>query len=355
MPILPTPTQKRRALQPLWAALEKNLLPRWQTGSVLLAVSGGIDSRALLETFACWKHRGRGQVIVAIVDHKTRNETTKEAFRIQARAKMLGFESVVYDLVEDLPYSEHVLRYERYEGLWRICHKLGCQLICTAHHQDDEAEGFLMDLLGLGGGREGSSMGSLDLGTKGVIVRPFLGVSKSQLQTALLALGITNAFQDPCDKRGIGARAYVRQNMLPLLEARRPSMRHRLVRKSRYNKLATYVLDQKAELLLCKEDGVVRIKFHNRGDFELVEHALTLGIRHLMPNEDMRNARPVVEKIAHVLQMQALHMQERLDPSSKLITLGALQFKTYVVSGVHIEIQKSSLLLRKIKASISAK
>lgn len=355
MPILPPLTEKRRALQPLWVALEKNLLPRWQAGSVLLAVSGGIDSRALLEAFACWKYRGNGPVIIGIVDHKTRRESTEEAFRVQARAKLLGFESVICTLANDLPYSEHVLRQERYEGLWRMCHQLDCRLICTAHHEDDDAEGFLLDLLGLGGGREGSSMGSLELGKKGMIIRPFLGVSKSQLQAALLALGVTNAFQDPCDKRGVGARAYVRQNMLPLLEAGRPSMRHRLVRKSRFNKLATHMLDQTADSLLHKESDVVHIKFRHKGDFDLTEHALGLGIRHLMPNEDMRSARPVVEQIARVLQMQALHMQERLDPQSKLITLGALQFKTYVVSGVHIKIQTSSLLLRKIKASISAK
>ena len=50
-------TEKRRALQPLWNTFDEHLKPHENRG-LLLAVSGGPDSLALLESFVRWPNRG---------------------------------------------------------------------------------------------------------------------------------------------------------------------------------------------------------------------------------------------------------------------------------------------------------
>lgn len=107
-------TQKRRVDQKLWNTLDEHLLTFVEHG-VMLAVSGGPDSRALLEAVASWPRRHRGRFLVVAIDHGVRKESSEEARLVTLRAKRLGFDAEVVPLRDVTSYSEADLRKKRYE------------------------------------------------------------------------------------------------------------------------------------------------------------------------------------------------------------------------------------------------
>ena len=85
-------THARRLVQPLWNALDATVVDDLPRGLVL-CVSGGPDSRALLEALATWRRRHDGRIVVASVDHGRRAGARAEVDAVVARAHALAFEA----------------------------------------------------------------------------------------------------------------------------------------------------------------------------------------------------------------------------------------------------------------------
>ena len=227
-------TEKRRLLQPLWNEFAKHLLPFKDEG-ICLAVSGGADSRALLESLACDPKRSQYKYLhVVIVDHGHRVQASAEASHLYQRAVRLGFNSEIKTIENNMKNTanEAILRDYRYDALWQIAKKHGCKCLCTAHHGNDNAEGFIMDFLGLGGGQDGAAMLAVAEVEDGKILRPFTYLKSSQLRLALLALGIKVYVQDEADARCEGARAQIRNVVFPFLQQLYPSAISRAFKES---------------------------------------------------------------------------------------------------------------------------
>jgi tRNA(Ile)-lysidine synthase TilS/MesJ len=222
-------TRARRALQPLWNALDD--VADACAGGVVLAVSGGPDSRALLEAFARWSRRPRDVVVVA-VDHGLRPAAPAEAAAVVARAMALGLEGRVASL-SGLRADEASLRAARHRALHAVAVGGGLGAVVYAHHRGDVAEGVLLHLAGQGGGRGGMSPGSVELIDGVARVRPFLGLDKATLAAALVALGIHDAVVDEDDVAGKNARARLRQRMAAALGEDRPGIEAALARHAR--------------------------------------------------------------------------------------------------------------------------
>ncbi|MFZ9888418.1 MAG: tRNA lysidine(34) synthetase, partial [Myxococcota bacterium] len=190
-------TARRRALQPLWSQLDRWLGPELQ-GGALLAVSGGPDSAALLEACATWPRRGSARLEVACVDHGVRPEAASEACGVKARAQALGLVAHVLTATT-VRADEASLRTLRYRLLWDCARERCLGAVVTAHHQGDDAEGLLLDLLGLGGGRGGAGMPHYAPQAGGILVRPFLDLGRSVLLSALRAVDAPPPLQDPDD------------------------------------------------------------------------------------------------------------------------------------------------------------
>src|SRR3989338_5640972 len=139
-------TKTRRLLQALWNVFDSLLLEHADQG-LILCVSGGADSRALMESAALWPRRFASICVVSI-DHGVRPESVLEARWVCDRARVLGFESKLLSLKSTVK-DEASLRKARYQAIWKQSQG---RVLVTAHHQDDQAEGFVMDLMGLGGG-----------------------------------------------------------------------------------------------------------------------------------------------------------------------------------------------------------
>lgn len=159
---------------------------------VLLGVSGGADSTALLVMAADWSNGRTTKLTAVTVDHGLRPESKDEAKSVAKLAKSLGVPHRILVWQGQKPKTgvEEAARKARYELLDDCAEKLGATHLATAHTQDDQAETVLMRLAagsgpaGLAGMRGSKRRGKL------VHVRPLLRTSKAQLIATLQARGI---------------------------------------------------------------------------------------------------------------------------------------------------------------------
>lgn len=203
--------------------------------SLLLAVSGGPDSTALLHGAARLASRHDWRVNVGHLDHALRPESADEAATVVVAARHLGLPVEVRRTdVRALAAAEHrsledAGRQARYRFLEEAATRLGPDvLIVTAHTADDVAETILIRL----------ARGSGLRGVRGIparrgrIVRPLLGARRAMLRGALDAAGI-GYLNDPSNADPAHARNRVRADLLPALERLNPAAVDALLRFGR--------------------------------------------------------------------------------------------------------------------------
>jgi tRNA(Ile)-lysidine synthase len=171
--------------------------------ALVLAVSGGPDSTALLWLAARWRKRTRtGPKLVAVtVDHGLRKQSAGEARAVKRLAASLGVEHVTMRWTGAKPSSgiPAAARDARYALLAKAARKAGATCILTAHTLDDQAETFLMRM-SRGSGLTGlAAMAHISRHGQVGIVRPLLDQPKSRLIATLEKAGIPFA-DDPTNR-----------------------------------------------------------------------------------------------------------------------------------------------------------
>ncbi len=171
--------------------------------ALVLAVSGGPDSTALLWLAARWrKRRKRGPELIAVtVDHGLRPESAKEAIAVKRLARELGVAHRTLRWTGAKPATgvQQAAREARYRLLTKAARAAGARHIVTAHTRDDQAETVLFRLArgsGLAGLAAMARVTDLD---DMFLVRPFLDVSKARLVATLTAARIAFA-EDPSNR-----------------------------------------------------------------------------------------------------------------------------------------------------------
>lgn len=144
-----------------------------EPGKYVVAVSGGVDSVALLSLLS---QQRDSQLIVAHFDHGIRADSGQDRIFVAELAKMysLPFRHAEGNLGAEA--SEAKARKFRYQFLRQVQQNGGAQAIVTAHHQDDLIETAFINLL-RGTGRKGLS----SLGSGEQLKRPLLHISKQQI------------------------------------------------------------------------------------------------------------------------------------------------------------------------------
>lgn len=186
-------------------------------GGVLLAVSGGPDSTALLHAAAT---AGGGIALaVATVDHGLRLEAAGEAEAVAELAKTLGLRhSTLRWETQPQGGIQAAARAARYRLLAAHAAEIGARLVLTAHTADDQAETVLMRLIagsgpaGLAGMRR-----QRPLAESIRLARPFLGLPKADLVAYCEAHALP-FLRDPSNADDRFARTRLR-SLMPRLAA----------------------------------------------------------------------------------------------------------------------------------------
>src|SRR5665213_1336541 len=175
---------------PIAAADAKRLFADWKAApAIVLAVSGGPDSIALMWLASRWRNAlARGPRLVAVtVDHGLRSEAAREAREVKRLARTLELPHRTLRWTGTKPKTglPAAARAARYRLLAQAARAHGATHILTAHTRDDQAETLLMRLL-RGSGVVGLAAMARESDREGVLLaRPFLNVSKSRLIATL--------------------------------------------------------------------------------------------------------------------------------------------------------------------------
>lgn len=188
---------------------------------LLLAVSGGSNSTALLVIAARWaKKRKRAPKLLAVtVDHGLRPEAKREAATVKRLARRLGVPhcTLRWRGVKPKTGLQEAARIARYSLLAQAAVRAGYEHILTAHTLDDQAETVLLRLArgsGLTGLAGMAHASALPVGAQTAIflVRPLLRIPKSRLVATLKAAGIGHS-EDPSNSDPRFTRARLRMLM----------------------------------------------------------------------------------------------------------------------------------------------
>ena len=200
---------------------------------LILAVSGGPDSTALLHGAAALAARRGWWLTVAHLDHALRDGSAAEADAVARAAGHLQLPVEVRRTdVAALARAEHrsiedAGRQARYRFLEELAAARGPQaLIATAHTADDVAETILLRLA------RGSGLRGLRgiPGRRGRVVRPLLGERRAALRGALDAAGIAYVLDPSNEDAAHATRNRVRAELLPALERLNPRAVEALLR-----------------------------------------------------------------------------------------------------------------------------
>lgn len=197
----------------------------------VVAFSGGLDSTALLHALHAMPEAGDTAAIEAVhVNHGLQAGADEWANHCGRFCAALGvaFKVVTVDAAAGTGESpEAAARAARYCGLARY---VGTQdVLLTAHHLDDQAETLLLQLLRGSGPAGLAAMPRVTTCGQGRLARPLLDVPRLELEAYCRAHGL-RWIEDDSNRDESFDRNYLRHSVLPMLEARWPSVIRTLAR-----------------------------------------------------------------------------------------------------------------------------
>ena len=204
---------------------------------VIVAVSTGVDSMALLDLLQRLPAGRRPRLLVAHVNHELRDQSTVEEAYLTDYCRQAGLSlRVAHWPKEDHPEHgvEEAARHFRYAFFKRLLTEYHAAAVVTAHHANDLAETMLMKMTR--GGQLDQLVGIRDqrpLG-RGKLVRPLLPFTKAELYRYARARGL-KWFEDQTNQELTVARNRYRHQIIPALERENPQ-------------LITHLLDYRAQL-----------------------------------------------------------------------------------------------------------
>jgi tRNA(Ile)-lysidine synthase len=162
----------------------------WADVTILLAVSGGCDSVALLRAIHAIRQTGPGRICVAHVNHQLRVDADHdEAFVVQLCRQLNVHCEVGRVSIDGSTGIEAAARSARYQFLEQAAERLGARYVVTAHTADDQVETILHRIVrGTGiGGLVGMAR-TRPIG-HATLIRPLLKVRHAVLEDYLNTLG----------------------------------------------------------------------------------------------------------------------------------------------------------------------
>jgi tRNA(Ile)-lysidine synthetase-like protein len=194
-------------------------------GPIFCAVSGGLDSMVLLHALARhreWHERSRSLAVLHVNHGLRGRESDGDETLVRKTADKFGLPFFGKKLAwESEKTSQALCREKRFAFFYETLPPGG--RIFLAHHQGDQAETILLRLL-RGTGLRGLRGMAV---TEGALVRPFLALSRDQLAAAAAEWKVKWR-EDSSNQSLKYERNWLRAEVMPLLEARRPGAANRI-------------------------------------------------------------------------------------------------------------------------------
>lgn len=209
-----------------------------------LALSGGVDSMTLLWVMSGLKNLFAIDLRVVHVNHGISPYAMQWAAHCQRAANETSTAYVEHNISLDLSAGaslEDIARQSRYAFFAEL---MGDDdLLLTAHHQDDQAETVLLQLLRGAGPKGLSSMPVMKPFAKGFHGRPFLQVPRSVIKQYAESEGIQWIHDESNDDLSL-SRNFLRHEIMPRLTSRWPSASSTLARSAMHCAEQQKLLDE---------------------------------------------------------------------------------------------------------------
>ncbi|MFH1247723.1 MAG: tRNA lysidine(34) synthetase TilS [Candidatus Omnitrophota bacterium] len=188
---------------------------------VIVGVSGGPDSVALIYILNSLSREFNLSLHMLHVDHKLRTDSFKDRKFVVELARKLNLpftvEEVNLKLIKTRGSLEELARNIRLKIFLKTCKKNKTNKIALGHNLDDQAETVLMRML-RGSGLYGLAAMTQLRKIQGLeIIRPLLETRRREIETFLKRRGISPC-QDSTNKEEVFFRNKIRSHLIPLLE-----------------------------------------------------------------------------------------------------------------------------------------
>jgi tRNA(Ile)-lysidine synthase len=197
----------------------------------------------MLDFFAKQARRRRLVLLIGHLNHKIRGkDSDKDEAFVKKLGRTYGIETVTART--DVPAMakrrktgiEHAARLARYDFLTKLALKRKFRLIATAHHADDHAETFLLNLL-----RGTEPKGLLGIPVKRTlagrasaavsVIRPLLRVTRAEIMEYVKANRLSHR-KDKSNEDEKFLRNWLRKTLIPLIEKKQPRFKAHLAELS---------------------------------------------------------------------------------------------------------------------------
>lgn len=214
----------------------------------VVAFSGGLDSTVLLHALAADSGNREVPIIAAHVDHGLHEDSSDWSAHCNAVAESLGVRFISKRVLVDDQAGhgpEAAARDARYRVLGSLLEH--DDWLLSAHHQDDQAETLLLNLVRGSGPAGLAGIAEIRSFEAGWLVRPLLPFAQSDLRK-YADLHELSWIDDPSNDNQQFDRNFLRHEIMPRLESRWPEAARRLQRSSRLASDAASLLNELAAI-----------------------------------------------------------------------------------------------------------
>lgn len=188
--------------------------------SIVVGVSGGPDSMALINVLNNIKEQLAIKIFVAHINHMLREEAGEDAEFVKAYCDSKEIECYIKSIdvqekAEKLKVSTELAgRDARYSFFSQIAKKVGANKIATAHTANDNAETVLMNLM-RGSGTSG--LKGIEKIRDGKFIRPIIECTRKEIEEYCTKDEL-NPRYDKTNKENVYTRNKIRNVLIPYIE-----------------------------------------------------------------------------------------------------------------------------------------
>ena len=312
---------------------------------IAVAFSGGLDSTVLLHLAAA-ACKQRGIKLFAFHVHHGLSPNADHWLAHCEEQSQQANATFVARQVQINPHDklgiEQAARLARYDAIADMCTSNDVSLLLTAHHQDDQAETVVLQLL-RGAGLPGlSAMAMLQsehalLGAGIALGRPLLEMTRADLELWAHTHAIKHIVDESNDDLRF-RRNEVRHQLMPLLEQQLPGVQKSIARSARHLQTAQRLLDELAamDLQSCADADALVIERLRQLSHDRLDNLLRYWLRQCGADQYPSDAQ------LYQLREQMLHARDDAHPLLALCGLMLERHRGYLLAG-HAEPQPKNL------------